>query len=127
MCLAIPGKVIRWQEKTPPFAQATVEFGGVRRQVSMDFVPDAAVGDYVLIHAGIALSRVDQQEAARTLELLSEIEIAEEIEPNAAQKTVVEVRRQQQRKQQKDQQPAPAAPRVADESENETADTEAAP
>jgi hydrogenase expression/formation protein HypC len=82
MCLAIPGKIVKWLEREPPFATASVEFGGVRRKVSMDCVPDAHEGDYVLVHAGIAISRVDPEEAERVFTLLDEIAIAEELGPN---------------------------------------------
>ena len=77
MCLAIPGKVIEWIERESPFATATVEFGGVRRRVSMDCVPEAVEGDYVIVHAGIAISRVDREEAMRVLQTLDELELAE--------------------------------------------------
>jgi hydrogenase expression/formation protein HypC len=70
MCLAVPGRVVEWVERESPFASASVEFGGVRRQVSMVFVPEALVGDYVLVHAGVAISRMDEAEAARTFEML---------------------------------------------------------
>lgn len=75
MCLAVPGKVIAWTDRTPPFATAVVEFGGVRRAVSMACVPEANVGDYVLVHAGIAISRIDAAEAARVLAALAELEL----------------------------------------------------
>ena len=58
MCLAVPGKLIQWIERRPPFSTATVEFGGVRRQINMACLPDATAGDYVLVHAGIAISRI---------------------------------------------------------------------
>ena len=77
MCLAIPGKVVAWLQREPPFAQADVEFGGVRRQVCMACVPEAAEGDFVLVHAGIAISRIDPEEAARVLEILEELELVE--------------------------------------------------
>jgi hydrogenase expression/formation protein HypC len=57
-----------------------VQFGGVERQVSLDFVPDAQVGDYVLVHVGFAISIVDGDEARRTLELLTEMGALEEVE-----------------------------------------------
>jgi len=79
MCLAIPGKVVEWFEREPPFAAAAVEFGGVRRKVSMDCVPEAATGDYVLVHAGVAISRIDPEEAAKVFALLDEIAVAEEL------------------------------------------------
>lgn len=75
MCLAVPGKVIAWTDRTLPFATAVVEFGGVRRAVSMACVPEANVGDYVLVHAGMAISRLDAAEAARVLAALAELEL----------------------------------------------------
>jgi hydrogenase expression/formation protein HypC len=77
MCLAIPGQVVEWIEREPPFAAAAVEFGGVRRRISMACVPEAACGDYVLVHAGIAISRIDPEEAARILRTLEELELDE--------------------------------------------------
>ena len=73
MCLAVPGKVVEWTERDPLFASAAVEFAGVRRQVSMACVPQADIGDYVLVHAGIAISRIDAAEAVRVLIALREL------------------------------------------------------
>jgi hydrogenase expression/formation protein HypC len=73
MCLAVPGKVTAWIEREPPLASARVEFGGVAREVNMQCVPEAYVGDYVLVHAGIAISRIDPLEAQRVLSLLDEL------------------------------------------------------
>ena len=56
---------------------ARVQFGGVTRQVHLDFVPEAQPGDYVMVHVGFAISRVDEAEAQRTLELLQELGEAE--------------------------------------------------
>jgi hydrogenase expression/formation protein HypC len=75
MCLAVPGKVVEWLEREYPFCAATVEFGGCRRNVHMACVPDADTGDYVLVHAGIAISRIDSQEAERMLQTLDELEL----------------------------------------------------
>jgi hydrogenase expression/formation protein HypC len=75
MCLAVPGRVVEWLELTPPFRAAAVEFGGVRREVSMDCVPDAQLGDYVLVHAGIAISRIDPDEAAQVWETLRQLDL----------------------------------------------------
>lgn len=77
MCLAVPGQVVEWIEREPPFAEAAVEFGGVRRRVSMACVPEADCGDFVLVHAGIAISRIDPAEAARVLQTLDELDLAE--------------------------------------------------
>lgn len=67
MCLGIPGKVVRWIDRDPILARAEVEFGGVRRACQMACVPEAAEGDYVIVHAGVAISRVDAEQAERTL------------------------------------------------------------
>jgi hydrogenase expression/formation protein HypC len=74
MCLAVPGRVIEWIEREPPFCQATVEFGGVRRAVNLTCVPEANVGDYVLVHAGVAIAAIDEQEASRVLATFEELE-----------------------------------------------------
>ncbi len=73
MCLGIPGRVVRWIVREGPFAQAEIEFDGVRRVCHMACVPEAEVGDYVIVHAGIAISRVDQDEAQRVFEELAKL------------------------------------------------------
>jgi hydrogenase expression/formation protein HypC len=77
MCLAVPGKIVQLTEAAPPFSSAVVEFGGVRREVSVACVPEAVVGDYIMVHAGIAISRVDADEAARVLRTLEELDLDE--------------------------------------------------
>lgn len=77
MCLAVPGQIAEWRERDPLFATAIVDFGGVRRSVSMACVPDAETGDYVLVHAGIAISRIDPDEAAKMLQTLEELDLSE--------------------------------------------------
>ncbi len=73
MCLAVPGKIL---EATDVGISriAKVEFGGVTRQVYLDFVPEAQPGDYVLVHVGFAISRVEEEEAQRTYELLRQLQ-----------------------------------------------------
>jgi hydrogenase expression/formation protein HypC len=78
MCLAIPGKVVELLEADPPFTAAIVEFGGVRRQVSLACVPEALAGDYILVHAGVAISRINADEAEKVLAALEELELEEE-------------------------------------------------
>lgn len=73
MCLAIPGRVIRWVDTDPISGVAEVEFGGVRRECHMACVPEAVVGDFVIIHAGVALSIVDAAEADRVLAELASL------------------------------------------------------
>ena len=85
MCLAIPGKVLSCEDLG--FARTgRVQFGGTVRQVRLDFVPEAAVGDYVMVHVGFAISKVDEEEAQRTYQLLEEMGMLEEElpPPNAA-------------------------------------------
>jgi hydrogenase expression/formation protein HypC len=67
MCLGVPGKVVTWIDYDPVFGRALVEFGGVRRECHMACVPDAKVGEYVVVHAGIAITRINEAEAQRTL------------------------------------------------------------
>ncbi|MGD1155233.1 MAG: HypC/HybG/HupF family hydrogenase formation chaperone [Terriglobia bacterium] len=72
MCLAIPGKIVEKQERDGALI-GRVDFGGALREVYLDFVPEAEVGDYVIVHVGFALSRLDAEEAERTLQLLQEM------------------------------------------------------
>lgn len=84
MCLAIPGRIVEWRNRDPLFAQALVEFGGTRKECHMACVPEAQVGDYVLVHAGLAISRIDEAEALQTLaelRALGEAELAAEEAP----------------------------------------------
>jgi hydrogenase expression/formation protein HypC len=76
MCLAVPGRILETTDSETSRI-AKVEFGGITRQVQLDFVPEAQVGDYVLVHVGFAISRVDEDEAKRTYELLRQL--AEEV------------------------------------------------
>jgi hydrogenase expression/formation protein HypC len=72
MCLAVPGNIISVEERDGS-RLARVQFGGIVRQVSLDFVPEAALGDYVMVHVGFAISLVDAEEAARTYQLLEQM------------------------------------------------------
>ena len=77
MCLAIPGKIVSVEEANG-LRSARIQFGGIVRQASLDFVPEAQVGDYVMVHVGYAISRVDAAEAERTYQLLEEMGALEE-------------------------------------------------
>ncbi len=72
MCLAIPGKILEVQE-VGGMRAGRVQFGGIVRQVSLVFVPEANLGDYVMVHVGFAISRVDASEAERTYQILQEL------------------------------------------------------
>ncbi len=69
MCLAIPARI---EELTTP-GNATVNLGGVRKEISLALVDDAGVGDYVIVHVGYALQKLDQDEAERTLAMFAEL------------------------------------------------------
>lgn len=83
MCLGVPGKVIRWIDRDQILAAAEVEFDGIRRVCSMACVPDANEGDYVIVHAGIAISQVDAEQANQTL---SDLRYLDGDEPDAETK-----------------------------------------
>jgi hydrogenase expression/formation protein HypC len=86
MCLAIPGRVLT-KETIAGVEVGQVEFGGIVRQVALGFVPEASIGDYVLVHVGFAISRVDEAEAKRTYALLEELgALEEELGPEPAAK-----------------------------------------
>jgi hydrogenase expression/formation protein HypC len=69
MCLAIPGKILSSALENG-IRVGRVQFGGITRETCLDFVPEALVGDYVIVHVGFAISRVDREEAERSYELL---------------------------------------------------------
>lgn len=75
MCLAIPGEVL--SIGTDPMRTGTVSFGGVKKQVSLALVPEAGVGEFVIVHAGFAISRLDEEAANRSLETLKSLEESE--------------------------------------------------
>ena len=77
MCLAIPGKILS-KETIGGVDVGQVQFGGIRRQTHLGFVPEAEVGDYVMVHVGFAISRVDAAEAERTYRILEEMGALEE-------------------------------------------------
>jgi hydrogenase expression/formation protein HypC len=72
MCLAIPGKILS-AEENHGMRVGKVQFGGIVRSARLDFVPEAAVGDYVMVHVGFAISKVNEAEAERTYALLEEM------------------------------------------------------
>lgn len=72
MCLGVPGRVIEWTVRDDVFGRAIVEFAGVRRECQMACVPDAVPGDYVVVHAGLALCRINAEQAELTLRQLDD-------------------------------------------------------
>jgi hydrogenase expression/formation protein HypC len=79
MCLGIPGQITStWQAEGTGLPMAKVDFGGVGKEICLSFAPEARVGDYVMVHVGFAISRIDEEEARETLALLSQMgELAE--------------------------------------------------
>ncbi len=75
MCLAIPGEVIDIEKGTTP-AMGTVSFGGVGKHVCLQWLPDVSVGDYVIVHVGFAISKMNEEEARETLKLISQLDDA---------------------------------------------------
>lgn len=84
MCLAVPGKVIEIQGDDPLLRSARVSFAGVIKNVSLACAPEAVVGDYVLVHVGVAISVVDQKEAEETFSYLQQMGELDGIEFPAA-------------------------------------------
>jgi hydrogenase expression/formation protein HypC len=74
MCLAVPGEVLSIEGEDELTRQGRVAFGGVVKQVNLAYVPEAAIGDYVLVHAGFAIATIDAVEAQRMLRYLAEME-----------------------------------------------------
>jgi hydrogenase expression/formation protein HypC len=73
MCLAVPGKIVSTSGDDPWTRTARVSFGGVIKEVNLAYVPDVKVDDYVIVHAGFALSQIDEAEAVRMFEELSRL------------------------------------------------------
>jgi hydrogenase expression/formation protein HypC len=74
MCLGVPGKIVRWIEREGVLALAEVEFAGIRRACHMACVTEAEVDDYVVVHAGVAISRIDADEAKRIFDELEQVD-----------------------------------------------------
>jgi hydrogenase expression/formation protein HypC len=80
MCLAIPGKLIEIAADPNGVRMGKANFGGIVKQVCLEYTPEVEVGDYVLVHVGFALSKVNEEEAARTYALLDEMKQLGELE-----------------------------------------------
>jgi hydrogenase expression/formation protein HypC len=80
MCLGIPGRITEI-DKDADLASGVVDFGGVKREVCLAYVADEVdVGDYVIVHVGFAIAKVDEQEAERTFEILREMDQLDELQ-----------------------------------------------
>lgn len=74
MCLAVPGMIVTIDGTDPLMRTGRVSFGGIIKEVSLAYVPEANVGDYVIVHVGFALSRVDEAEANRVFDYLRQMD-----------------------------------------------------
>lgn len=83
MCLGIPGRVVS-REAEDGLLMGRVDFGGVARKVCLEHVPEVAIGEYVLVHVGFALSKIDAAEAHKIYELLIELDQLTELGPDPA-------------------------------------------
>ncbi len=77
MCLAVPGKIVSIESGDPLMRTGRVRFGGIEKDVNLGFVPDARVGNYVVVHVGFALSILDETEAEQVLEYVGQLEAME--------------------------------------------------
>lgn len=85
MCLAVPGKIISITENDNPILRTgRVSFGGIVKEVNLAYVPEAQVGDYVIVHVGFAISKLDEAEAQKVFEYLEEIGELEELKTPSA-------------------------------------------
>lgn len=83
MCLAVPGEIVSVEGTEPLFRTAMVRFGGITKRVSLVCEPDARVGQYVLVHVGLAIGIIDEAEARRVFDYLKQIDELGEIAPEA--------------------------------------------
>jgi len=85
MCLAVPGKIVTiLVEEHLGLRRGKVDFGGIRKEVCLDYTPDAQVGDYVMVHVGFALSTVNEEEAQRVFDALREFDLLEDLQMQEA-------------------------------------------
>jgi hydrogenase assembly chaperone HypC/HupF len=75
MCLAIPGKVLNI-DRTGSMKMGKVDFGGIQKDVCLEWLPEISEGEYVIVHVGFAISRMNEEEALKTLELLRQMDAA---------------------------------------------------
>ncbi len=79
MCLAVPGKIISLSEEDSMMRTGKVNFGGIVKEVNLAFVPDAKIGEYVIVHVGFAISKVDEKEAFQVFEYLRKMDELKEL------------------------------------------------
>jgi hydrogenase expression/formation protein HypC len=85
MCLAVPGRIVSIEGEDLILRSGRVDFSGIIKQVNLAYVPDAKIGDYVLVHVGFAINIIDEAEANQVFEYLREMGELAELEKNEAQ------------------------------------------
>ena len=83
MCLAVPGKIVSIAGDNPLERTGKIDFGGILKQANLAFVPEANVGDYVIVHVGFALSRLDEEEAQKVFQYLEKMDELGELKEDA--------------------------------------------
>lgn len=79
MCLGIPGEIVSIEDNPLGLRTGTVSFGGTQREVSLAYTPEAEIGDYVVVHVGFAISRIDEEEARKVFAYVRELGGLEEL------------------------------------------------
>jgi hydrogenase expression/formation protein HypC len=82
MCLAVPGKILSIEGSDPLLRSGRVDFSGITKQINLAYVPEAQVGDYVLVHVGFAINTIDEAEAQQVFEYLRQMGELAELEEN---------------------------------------------
>ena len=82
MCLAVPGKIVSIQNIDPILRTGKVSFAGIIKEVSLAYVPEAEIGDYVIVHAGFAISKIDEEEANQIFQYLEQMNELDEVKPD---------------------------------------------
>ncbi len=85
MCLAVPGKILRINGEDPAFKTGQVSFGGIVKEINLAYTPEAGINDYVIVHAGFAISKIDEKEAQQIFNYLKQINELDDLkhgEPN---------------------------------------------
>ena len=80
MCLAVPGRITSISGEEPLTRMGKIDFGGILKEASLAYVPEAQIGDYVIVHVGFAISRLDEEEANTVFEYLREMEDLSELQ-----------------------------------------------
>ncbi len=80
MCLGVPGKVVNKEENELGMTMGTVSFGGIKKEVCLAYVPEVEIGEYVIVHVGFAISKIDEEEAQQVFELLRQMNGLEDLD-----------------------------------------------